>query len=127
MAGVAGYATARFAYVVGLRLARQTMRLWRPLLAYRSSVILDRWLQMWVRLAAREQWRVPPNSAPLPIPTLLFGTDDHEPGTPGDLGWGTRCAMPQVVRVSGNHGSMLDRPHRDPLCEHLVAALRETY
>ena len=128
MAGVAGLATYRFArHVVGLRLARQTMTLWRPLLADRSSLVLDRWLQMYLRLAAREEWRAPMNSALLPIPTLLFGTDDHEPGTPGDLGWGTRCAMPQVVRVGGNHWTMLNRPHRDPICEHLVAALRETY
>jgi acyl-coenzyme A synthetase/AMP-(fatty) acid ligase/thioesterase domain-containing protein len=128
MAGVAGLAAAQFArHVVGFRVAGQTMRLWRPLLTHRSLLALDQWLQRFLRSAAREEWRAPPNSAPLPIRTLLFAADGHAPGTPGDLGWGTRCAMPQVVRVSGDHLTMLNRPHRDPLCEHLVAALQETY
>lgn len=124
IAGVAGFAAARFAHdVVGLRRAWRSARLWRPVLAYRSLLVLDRWLQMVLRLAAAAEWAPRPDFAPLPIPTLLFATDDHEPGTPDDLGWGKRCAMLQVVRLGGDHETMLDRPHRDPLCEHLVAAL----
>jgi amino acid adenylation domain-containing protein len=124
IAGVAGFAAARCAYdVVGLRSARRTAWFWRSLLAHRSLLVLNRWLQMVLRLAAAAEWAPRPDLAALPIPTLLFATDDHEPGTPDDLGWGKRCAMLQVVRLGGDHETMLDRPHRDPLCEHLIAAL----
>lgn len=124
IAGLAGFAAARCAHdVVGVRRARQAARFWRRLLGHRSLLVLDRWLEMVLRLAAAVEWGARPDAAPVPVPILLFTTDDHEPGTPDDLGWGPHSAMLQVVPMDGDHETMLHRPHRDPLCEHLVAAL----
>jgi phthiocerol/phenolphthiocerol synthesis type-I polyketide synthase D len=125
-AGVAGFAAARLAHdLIGLQNARRTASVWRPLLPDRSVLVLDRWLQMVLRLAAAAEWVARPDPAPLPVPTILFRSDDHEPDAPDDLGWSRRCPRLEILRLGGDHETMLDRPHRDPLCERLVAALQQ--
>jgi thioesterase domain-containing protein len=59
---------------------------------------------------------------PLQIPATLFRSDEHFSISP-DFGWGALCSNLDIVSIGGTHGSMLDPPNREFLCERFVEAI----
>jgi thioesterase domain-containing protein len=73
-----------------------------------------------LRTRALALWR--PNA--LNVPTFLFRTDDDDPPQAFDCGWGALCSTLSVVRVGGDHRSMLTPPNINRVCASFLEALR---
>ncbi len=69
------------------------------------------------------------SNALVPVPqdlhTVLFRSEERRVEAAPDLGWSTRCASVDVIRVRGNHRTMFDRPQRLELSERFVEAVVE--
>lgn len=82
------------------------------------------WTRTFLRSAAlrscsrwRDTWVVPVN-------IVLFRSEAHAPDTPPDLCWSRRCLSVSIFDVAGDHHTMLDTPHRKPLCERFEQVVR---
>lgn len=81
------------------------------------------WLQIFLRFELVQRFAETPAAEKLPCHMVLFRSDGHPPGTPDDLGWGERVETVQVVRLGGDHHSMLDARHRRELSTKLAEAV----
>jgi thioesterase domain-containing protein len=59
----------------------------------------------------------------LPVPTVLFRSEEHQPVERRDLGWGDYCQNLKVIRVVGTHRGMLDPEVSGPLLAGVVSAM----
>jgi thioesterase domain-containing protein len=123
LAGVVGFVAARYLHdVVGPARARRSTTLRHSLLSRRSSIVLDRWMGMMLRLEAAAQWRAQKLPPLHHVPTMLFRSEDHGPDAPEDLGWRECCPDVQTVLMRGDHETILDPNNRVPICEALLSA-----
>jgi len=72
-----------------------------------------------LRYQALRQWK----PVPLDVPTTLFLSDAQWPGEPEDYGWDEMCRPLTKIRIGGDHGSIIQPPHRDSLCSGFLRAL----
>jgi amino acid adenylation domain-containing protein len=72
-----------------------------------------------LRYQALQQWK----PVPLDVPTTLFLSDAQWPGEPADYGWDEMCLQLTKIRVGGDHGTVIQPPHRDSICEGFLRAL----
>ncbi len=78
-------------------------------------------MQMELRLF-RSWWQaLTPPTFPLVAPTFVFRSEDYDSAQREDLGWSDYCVNCKVIRVAGDHGSML---HADKN-ERLLALMTE--
>ncbi|MDE2582223.1 MAG: AMP-binding protein, partial [Rhodospirillales bacterium] len=123
LSGVAGFVAARcLRDVVGLRRAQRSVLLWRPWLPARFRLVLDRWLQMVLRLAIAARWRARMSDPIRSAPVMLFRSDDHPPGAAEDLGWSALCPTLRLVRAPGDHETILDPEYRTAIVANLLLA-----
>ena len=59
----------------------------------------------------------------LDVPVVLFHSDELRPGAPDDLGWRRRTRALTIVRVPGNHSTMLEAGRGEAIVE---ACIRST-
>jgi thioesterase domain-containing protein len=81
---------------------------------------IDAQLHDILRSRALSLWR--PNV--LDVPTFFFRTDEDDPRQPYDCGWGALCSTLSVVRIGGDHRSMLIPPNIHRVCASFLEALR---
>jgi amino acid adenylation domain-containing protein len=72
-----------------------------------------------LRYQALRQWK----PVPLDVPTTLFLSDAQWPGEPEDYGWDEMCRPLTKIRIGGDHGSIIQPPHRDSVCSGFLQAL----
>jgi thioesterase domain-containing protein len=108
--------------LIGLRAAGEFAHL-RYLLPRRIRIVLDRWLGMTMRGRMIPSWAATLLPLLADVPTVLFRSHAHEPEEPEDLGWEARCPDLSIIPVTGDHGTVLDPPNRQPILEGLRNAL----
>jgi|CXWL01.1.fsa_nt_gi microcystin synthetase protein McyG len=64
-----------------------------------------------------------------PLPPALLGVESGRVPTPSspDHGWGAHAERLTVVPVPGDHFTLLEAPHRNPLVQRLELLLRESH
>ncbi len=72
-----------------------------------------------LRLVALKEWR----PKLLPVPTILFTSEDQQTGANADLGWRGLCEPLRIAPIGGTHASMLEPPLREKVCVQLLSAL----
>ncbi|MBV8166605.1 MAG: hypothetical protein JO021_07415, partial [Alphaproteobacteria bacterium] len=88
------------------------------LLSVRAAFRLHSDLVWLLRNAALREWR----PRPLDVVTTLF-RPDGEYGSVTYDDWSTMCTRLSVVRVAGDHASMLDPPHVERFCDRFIDAV----
>jgi thioesterase domain-containing protein len=111
--------------VVGLERALRHQRLWRWALSGPTSFAFHRRIRTISRLHAQWRWHRGVQPAPIEVPTVLFRSAAHAAGSPSDLNWLDRCLNLSIVRVEGDHRTMLDPPHRHALCTCFAVAVQQ--
>jgi thioesterase domain-containing protein len=72
-----------------------------------------------LRYGALEKWTL----KQLNSPVTLFRSGDRD--SDSDYGWSALCSHLVVMRVGGDHDSILEPPYRDILCARFLQAVRE--
>jgi acyl-coenzyme A synthetase/AMP-(fatty) acid ligase/thioesterase domain-containing protein len=75
-----------------------------------------------LRFMALRKWR----ARYLPAPMTLFVSSTRWPGEPQGYGWQDLSDSLDVVYVGGTHASMIDKPGRETIAEHIQRALSES-
>jgi thioesterase domain-containing protein len=131
----AGDATNRLAdfivtrLVARPRLPRQAAHLRHTWLPFGFGFHLDRRMGLLLRRDLLDAWRLrrePP--PPLSVRSLvLFRAGETERFAPDEVGWCAAHKEIRIVRVSGDHKTMLEQPHLATLCARFVEAVQQTY
>lgn len=113
-----GDGIGRLAYFVSRRIKDPS---WKPVLDFygatarrwlprKFTTLLDRDLLFWHFVPLLREWDAMCGSlAPVPAPTVLFRTAQHDPAAPEHLGWEPLCPALTVVPVPGTHHDLLAR------------------
>jgi thioesterase domain-containing protein len=107
----------------------------KTLLRFRACALVKVCAWLYMRMGGRRidpqlhfvlRWQAVSNWCPsaLAVPTFFFRTDDDDPPQPLDCGWSALCSPLTVVRIGGDHRSMLIPPNLDRVCARFLEALR---
>jgi thioesterase domain-containing protein len=109
-----------------LPLLRRLSRFRHTPLPFDFGRYLHQKLTMQLELRVFRGWwdRMKPPESLLQAPTYVYKSEDFDDYQREDLGWESFCQDCTVIRVAGDHGSMLHTENNGPLLRSLVEVMK---